>query len=1498
MPPSPPMPAAPPPMVQNPISGTTINTSPSQLHLDPFVTSAPDTSDNAVLPTGHKTCNFVQRVVNRTAEKLTPSRSVKRTGTSRLSSALRQSKAAQGSDASSGDEEDGHRNPQSSKTNVSPTSMTRSAPGFPFPSTASSSSQQQIHQQAMAQSQASFRRPPLDGSLRQGTQTLIQALQAIPWEQDDDDVTTTPVEVGEITSDEELDFPISSSIHTIHRSRDTTMPTMFTRSRLAHSPDDYYANHPSEDEEYKEEADFDESMPQASPAMLTGQVLVSTPPEDDLSPVSVEEPVSPLRIQSSRVMSVATVRLRRRAQLATKLREVFEIPDITEVVAELPCWLLRSVLLQGYVYLTNSHLCFFAHMPAREDQVLKSGTLSKRASHLKRWNKHWFVLKNDVLSWYQSSTASLGRSRSLDPYFPHGNVDLRYAISCEAVDDKVFKLRTNQKTITLSADSTASRDEWVKAIRKIIFKAQNMGESVKIAIPYSVIIDIDRSNAMDFSETIEVKVIDRDEHFTMDSYFFAYFQNISEALEQIRTVVSTHRVSDGAALEAVSDTTVHRTPSRGPQPHAARSGATNELPTSFSPPSSSSGFRLASLLRPFSEAPSLLRRSSGPSEASGPTIDYTHVLHTSPTQSSSPHAESTLTLSPTTGSIAPSISSGSSDATARPNGFTAKGHTYPPGTQLIPPTTEVTISETQPITTPRASWTGVVPSWFKSPSRRLFVTSNPSLTSYQKESHGGVKEVLDQPIVHHSESEEGHSSSLDGGNHLGFSILEAPDHEVADAAVVEKFRQQFALDEKETLVGYIPGSLFRVLPVSGRLYISTNYLCFRSSQPLTKTRMMVPIRDILSTEKQKAFRFGHHGMTAIIKGHEELFFEFNSSERRNACVDLLDRQMNELRQKQLSGEVPQLSQGKREALILEEFDNISVETEARPPPESESLPAVMFTSTSSTFLSFKPTKPLRFTCLTIGSRGDVQPYIALCKGLKADGHQVRIATHTEYKDWIEGHGIEYGQVGGDPAELMRICVENGMFTFSFMKETMQKFRGWLDDLLKTSWEACQNTDVLIESPSAMGGLHIAEALKIPYFRAFTMPWTRSRAYPHAFAVPDRKMGGGYNYMTYVMFDQVFWRATAGQINRWRKNMLGLESTSLDKMEQHKVPFLYNFSPTVVPPPLDWYEWIRVTGYWFLDDADDSTKKKWTPPEGLVPFIDGAHAKGKKVVYIGFGSIVVSDPEAMTRCVVDAIVQSGVYAILSKGWSDRMSTKKGPQPEGDNAELPTPSLPPQIYPLTSVPHDWLFPRIDAACHHGGAGTTGASLRAGIPTIIKPFFGDQFFWADRMEALGIGSSVRKLTVENLTEALKAATADQKQIDRARLIGEAIRAEKGVANAIEDIYRNLEYARSLIKRPPQGTPRIPESALSTPPSSPSRLPNNVSSTASNSTSEYARGTSDDWSVISGEDSGGLRPSSSYRSNAEVSQSLSKRYGRAGATLSALGEAFSLSRHNLRKE
>src|SRR6185437_13535944 len=196
-----------------------------------------------------------------------------------------------------------------------------------------------------------------------------------------------------------------------------------------------------------------------------------------------------------------------------------------------------------------------------------------------------------------------------------------------------------------------------------------------------------------------------------------------------------------------------------------------------------------------------------------------------------------------------------------------------------------------------------------------------------------------------------------------------------------------------------------------------------------------------------------------------------------------------------------------------------------------------------------------------------------------------------------------------------------------------------------------------------------------------------------------------------MFDNIFWKATAQQINRWRNKTLGLPNTSLEKMQPNKVPFLYNFSPSVVAPPLDYSDWVRVTGYWFLDEGSSD----WTPPAELTDFITKAREDGKKLVYIGFGSIVVSDPAALTKTVVDSVLKADVRCILSKGWSDRLG-----DPAALKVEVP---LPPEIHQIKSAPHDWLFTQIDAAVHHGGAGTTGASLRAGLPTVIKPFFGDQ-------------------------------------------------------------------------------------------------------------------------------------------------------------------------------
>ena len=587
----------------------------------------------------------------------------------------------------------------------------------------------------------------------------------------------------------------------------------------------------------------------------------------------------------------------------------------------------------------------------------------------------------------------------------------------------------------------------------------------------------------------------------------------------------------------------------------------------------------------------------------------------------------------------------------------------------------------------------------------------------------------------------------------------------------DRFRAHFALPTTERLQATYFGYLHRVLPLYGKIYISNRKFCFRSLLPGTRTKLILPLKDIENVDKEKGFRFGYSGLVIVIRAFEELFFEFGQADVRDDCAVTLLQSLESIKYLQESGILSQEDRleaetAKAEHRMLQEarMDGHNdhdlkmpktIDTDARPIV----APPILFDDPRASIINFKPTESLRITCLTIGSRGDVQPYIALCKGLLAEGHKPRIATHAEFEPWVRRHGIDFSPVDGDPAELMRICVENGMFTYSFLKEASAKFRGWIDELLSSAWKACQESDILIESPSAMAGIHIAEALGIPYFRAFTMPWTRTRAYPHAFAVPERKMGGAYNYVTYVMFDNVFWTAIAGQVNRWRKKELGLRSTNLDKLHPNKVPFLYNFSPSVVVPPLDYSDWIRVTGYWFLDEASD-----WTPPKELTDFIGKARSDGKKIVYIGFGSIVVSDPVALTKTVVESVLKADVRCILSKGWSDRLGNK--------DAAVPEVLLPPEIFQIKSAPHDWLFKQIHAAVHHGGAGTTGASLRAGIPTIAKPFFGDQFFFGSRIEDLGVGICMKRLNVSVLSRALWEATHSERMIIKAKVLGEQIR------------------------------------------------------------------------------------------------------------------------------
>ncbi|KAK4208081.1 UDP-glucose:sterol glycosyltransferase [Rhypophila decipiens] len=1149
-------------------------------------------------------------------------------------------------------------------------------------------------------------------------------------------------------------------------------------------------------------------------------------------------------------------------ELAKKLKEIFEFEKPEEVIEEYPCWLLQHVLLQGYMYITTNHIAFYAYLPKKAHEVAKSGYLSKSGKRNPKFNRYWFRLKGDVLSYYR------------DPqnlYFPSGQIDLRYGISATVTDkDKEavhFSVATAHRTYNFKADSAQSAKEWVKSLQRVIFRSHNDGDSVKISLPIENVIDIEETQMLDFADTCKIRVIDNDETYAIDEYFFSFFSYGKEALNVLKILVedSSSTVQTPGPKDSVKPAELGEgSSSNEPSSRASVSGdvalRSSKVRTSrlvegvratlppLSPggaaqstsPRASGDFARSSFdaLRPFGrrslDVSQIMARQESPRRsfsASRRSLSRNRLGDSHPRPdgygSSDSYVQSRME-DPSEASISALVASGSSEEpsasqilrgsdvfrspTIRRSASASRADGVAP-----PPIVRHHTSGLGKYSAKNASTTGHIPETSTSEARAQATT--PTLQNIAK--MGGYPFQKANAIFGYLDRQSRHMSSLLATESMGYVEKVSgmwkggkkhyddqlgnfkTDEEVEDdpeerANSEARFQAHFALPSTEKLQAAYFGYLMRVLPLYGKIYISDRHFCFRSLLPGTRTKLILPLKEIENVDKEKGFRFGYAGLVVVIRGHEELFFEFNKADNRDDCaVTLLQnleaakflRDSDELESEEVEN-AAQAAVAERDALHQARNDEF-LDHEIQLPKQTSGLsdaPTILFDDPKSSYLNFKPSQSLRVTCLTIGSRGDVQPYIALCKKLIEEGHKPRIATHGEFKDWIEGHGIEFAPVGGDPSELMRICIQNGTFTWAFLREANSKFRGWLDDLLVSAWEACQGSDLLIESPSAMAGIHIAEALGIPYFRAFTMPWTRTRAYPHAFMMPGQKMGGAYNYVTYVMFDNIFWKGTAGQINKWRNHTLGLPNTNLEKMQVNKVPFLYNFSPFVVPPPLDYSDWIRVTGYWFLDEGND----KWTPPKELTDFIDQARKDDKKLVYVGFGSIIVPDPAEMTQQVIDAVLKSDVRCILSKGWSDRQETGSST----DDLRPEEPVLPPEIFVIKSAPHDWLFKQIDAAAHHGGSGTTGASLRAGIPTIIRPFFGDQFFFGMRVEDLGVGICLRKWGENPFARALWEATHSERMIVKARVLGEQIRKEHGVENAIQCIYRDLEYATNLIK------------------------------------------------------------------------------------------------------
>jgi len=400
---------------------------------------------------------------------------------------------------------------------------------------------------------------------------------------------------------------------------------------------------------------------------------------------------------------------------------------------------------------------------------------------------------------------------------------------------------------------------------------------------------------------------------------------------------------------------------------------------------------------------------------------------------------------------------------------------------------------------------------------------------------------------------------------------------------------------------------------------------------------------------------------------------------------------------------------------------------------------------------------------TLGSRGDTQPYLALAVGLQEAGHRVTLVAPRSFIDWIESYGVAAHPVRFDPQAVMESLSKSGnrLKAMSAMRELMNT--GVLE-AQEDCWQAAQDADFMLQTGTGMNALEAAATRGIPVAFSYLVPMQATRAFP-MFMLPFRSsLGGGYNYLTHTLIQRLLWDSMGGPpVNRWR-DRVGLprwrsEAEMRGYARSLGAPSLYGFSPSVLPKPADWDEGHHVTGYWFLDSPPG-----WQPPLDLLRFLEN----GPPPVYIGFGSMSHQNPESQTRLALRALELSGQRGVLLTGW-------------GGITRL---DAPPNVFFVDNVPHAWLFPRMAAVVHHGGAGTTAAGLRAGAPSIITPFGGDQSAWADLVVKLGVGlqpATAQRLAAEKLAKAIDIAVNDSALRARAAALGETIRAENGIARAV---------------------------------------------------------------------------------------------------------------------
>ncbi|MFN8528288.1 MAG: glycosyltransferase [Anaerolineae bacterium] len=408
---------------------------------------------------------------------------------------------------------------------------------------------------------------------------------------------------------------------------------------------------------------------------------------------------------------------------------------------------------------------------------------------------------------------------------------------------------------------------------------------------------------------------------------------------------------------------------------------------------------------------------------------------------------------------------------------------------------------------------------------------------------------------------------------------------------------------------------------------------------------------------------------------------------------------------------------------------------------------------------------MHITIIALGTRGDVQPMLALGSGLQSAGHEVRIIAGNNFGTWVRAHGFDF--VGcGDMAELMSTPTgirwaessDNPFRQLGLMRDILNAH---LDELVDPIIEYGSQTDLLlpgfISEPFVRS---VSQRFGIPMIQLLLQPFFSTRSYAATLTALTR-FDSPLNRFSGATTQRLMFNVGREALNKTRAKLGLPPDTFRTTVKANKCfPTIYGFSRYVVPMPDELPPIKRnVAGYWFFDEPE------WEPPAALVDFLSA----GDPPVYVGFGSMIASDPKTTFDLISDALEKAGRRGVVATGWS--------------GAEFE--ETPNHVYALDKAPHGWLFPRMAAVIHHGGAGTTGAALRAGVPSLVIPHMTDQPYWARRTYDLGVGVRPiprHRITLDRLAARIRKATSDPAIHDRAAHLGELIRAEDGIGNAVQ--------------------------------------------------------------------------------------------------------------------